>query len=58
MRKYEVMVVIDPVLEDAKKDETVEAVQAIIAADGEVEKVDVWGMRKLAYPINKKDEGY
>ena len=25
---------------------------------GEVEKVDVWGMRKLAYPINKKEEGY
>ena len=33
-------------------------VEGIIAADGEVEKVDVWGMRKLAYPINKKEEGY
>lgn len=58
MRNYEVTFIIDPALEDAKKDTTVETVQSIIAADGEVEKVDVWGMKKLAYPINKKDEGY
>ena len=45
-------------LEDEKKDATVETVQSIIAADGEVEKVDVWGMRKLAYPINDETEGY
>ena len=58
MRNYEVMFVIDPAVEDAKKDATVESVQSIIAADGEVGKVDVWGMRKLAYPIDKKEEGY
>ena len=58
MRDYEVMFIIDPALEDAKKDATVETVQTIIAADGEVTKVDVWGMRKLAYPIDKKEEGY
>ena len=58
MRNYEVMFVIDPALEDAKKDATVESVQSIIAADGEVGKVDVWGMRKLAYPIDKKEEGH
>ena len=58
MRNYEVMFVIDPALEEEKKDATVETVQTIIAADGEVGKVDVWGMRKLAYPIDKKDEGY
>ena len=33
-------------------------VKDIIAADGEVSKADVWGMRKLAYPIQKKNEGY
>ena len=48
MRSYEVTFIIDPALEDAAKDTTVETVQSIIAADGEVEKVDVWGMRKLA----------
>lgn len=58
MTNYEVMFIIDAALEDEKKDATVETVQSIIAADGEVEKVDVWGMRKLAYPIEKKGEGY
>ena len=58
MTNYEVMFIIDAALEDEKKDATVETVQSIIAADGEVEKVDVWGMRKLAYPIEKKSEGY
>ena len=58
MKKYEVMFIIDPTLEDAQKDATVETVKGIIASEGEVEKVDVWGMRKLAYPIQKKNEGY
>ena len=58
MIKYEVMFIIDPTLEDAKKDATVEKFKAVIEEAGEVGKVDVWGMRKLAYPINKKNEGY
>ena len=58
MTKYEVMFIVDPALEDEKKEETVETVKSIISAEGEVSKVDVWGMRKLAYPIQKKNEGY
>ncbi len=58
MTNYEVMFIIDPTLEDEKKDATVETVQEIINGDGEVSKVDVWGMRKLAYPIQKKNDGY
>lgn len=58
MAKYEVMFIINPVLEDEKKNAVVERVQEIINADGEVSKVDTWGMRKLAYPIQKKNEGY
>ena len=57
MTNYEVMFIIDPMLEDDKKEATVEAVQQIINADGEVSKVDVWGMKKLAYPIQKKNDG-
>lgn len=52
------MFIIDPILEDEKKNAVVERVQEIINADGEVSSVDTWGMRKLAYPINKKNEGY
>lgn len=58
MTNYEIMFIIDPTLEEEKRTATVTTVQEIIAADGEVGKVDVWGMRKLAYPIQKKNEGY
>ena len=58
MTNYEVLFIIDPALEDEKKEATIEAVKEIIAAEGEVGNVDVWGMRKLAYPIQKKTEGY
>ena len=53
MRNYELMFVIDPALEEATKEATIETVQSIIAGAGEVVKTDVWGMRKLAYPIIK-----
>ena len=58
MIKYEVMFIIDAALEDAQKDATVETVKTIIAENGEVTNVDVWGLRKLAYPIQKKNEGF
>ena len=58
MTNYEVMFILDPALEDDKKEAAVEMVKEIIAAEGEVGNVDVWGLRKLAYPIQKKNEGY
>ncbi len=58
MSKYELMVIIDPALEDDKKDAAIENVKSIIAEAGEVSSTDVWGLRKLAYPIQKKSEGY
>lgn len=58
MTNYEVMFILDPALEDAAKEAAVESVKSIIANGGEVGNVDVWGMRKLAYPIQKKNEGY
>ena len=58
MTNYEVMFILDPTLEDDKKEATVETVKGIIEGAGEVGNVDVWGMRKLAYPIQKKTEGY
>ena len=58
MNKYELMFIIDPVLEDDKKEAVIETVKGIIAAAGEVASTDVWGLKKLAYPIQKKSEGY
>lgn len=58
MTNYEVMFILDPALEDDKKETVIETVKEIITTEGEVGNVDVWGMRKLAYPIQKKNEGY
>ena len=59
MINYEVMFILDASLEEDVKNTTVELVQKIITdGDGVVGKVDVWGTKKLAYPIQKKTEGY
>lgn len=58
MNNYEVMFIIEAALEEEKKNAVVETVKEIISAEGEVSKVDVWGNRRLAYPIQKKNEGY
>ena len=59
MNNYEVMFIIKSTLEEAQKEAVIETVKGIIEHDGgEVAKVDVWGMKKLAYPIMKKEEGY
>ena len=52
------MFVLEAALDDAKKQEVIETVKGIIAAEGELGNVNVWGNRRLAYPINKKNEGY
>ncbi len=58
MTNYEITFIISSMLDDAKRDATIETVKEIISSDGSVEKVDVWGMKKLAYPIQKKEEGF
>lgn len=58
MLKYELMLILDTALEDAVREEAIEAVKGVIATDGEVTNVDLWGNKKLAYPIEKKNEGY
>lgn len=59
MTNYELMFIINPSLDEEAKNAAVEKVQSIITkGEGEVSDVDVWGMRKLAYPIEKKTEGY
>ena len=58
MSKYEIMFVIDAGLDDARKESVIETVKGIIAEGGTVGEADVWGLRKFAYPIEKKNEGY
>ena len=58
MRKYEAIFILRPSLEEEKRIEVIEKFKAIISADGEIEKVEEWGNRKLAYEIEKIRDGY
>lgn len=58
MRKYEVMVIIDPDTDDRQVNPILEQYTKVITnAGGTIENVDVWGKRRLAYEIQKKTEG-
>lgn len=58
MRRYELMVILDPDLEERTITPSLEQFLTVVRnAGGTVEKVDVWGRRRLAYEINKKHEG-
>ena len=58
VRHYEVMIILD-----SKQDERTVApsldkyLEIVRKENGKVEKVDVWGKKRLAYPIDKKEEG-
>ena len=58
INKYETIFVLDAALEEEKITALTEKFQKLIADNGTVESVDVWGKRKLAYPIDFKTEGY
>ena len=59
MTNYELMFIIDPKLEQEQKDAEIEKVKGIISENGgELGEADVWGIRKLAYPIMKNTEGF
>jgi small subunit ribosomal protein S6 len=58
MRHYEVMVILDPDLEERTVAPSLETFLNVVKADGgTVDKVDIWGRRRLSFEINKKAEG-
>ncbi|MDX6277322.1 MAG: small subunit ribosomal protein [Nocardioidaceae bacterium] len=58
LRPYEVMVILDPDLEERTVAPSLDTYLNVIRQDGgTVDNVDVWGKRRLAYEINKKSEG-
>ncbi|MFR1565164.1 MAG: 30S ribosomal protein S6 [Christensenellales bacterium] len=59
MNKYEVLYILDAKLDDAAKDALCDKFKGVVeAAGGSVENVDKWGVKKLAYDIDYKSEGY
>jgi small subunit ribosomal protein S6 len=58
MRQYEVGLIFHPELDEAAFKEMLDRVQDWITnAGGKVQKVDLWGKKKLAYEIRKQTEG-
>jgi small subunit ribosomal protein S6 len=59
MNQYETVFILTPVLSDVQVKEAVEKFKGILAAEGaEIINEENWGMKKLAYPIEKKSTGF
>ncbi|MFV0286630.1 MAG: 30S ribosomal protein S6 [Demequina sp.] len=58
MRSYEMMVILDPEVDERTVAPSLEKYLNVVTTDkGTVDNVDVWGRRRLAYPIKKKNDG-
>ena len=59
MNNYETVFILNPVLSDDQMKDTVEKfVNVLKKADAQVVNIEHWGLRKLAYPIQKKSTGF
>ena len=59
LNKYELLYVIDSAMEDQARTDLIAQFQTLMTNNGAtVDKVEEWGKRRLAYPINFKNEGY
>ena len=59
MKKYEVMYILKANLEDAKRQEVMDGLHAIITSNnGTIENVDEWGLKEFAYEIEDEKKGY
>jgi small subunit ribosomal protein S6 len=58
MRQYEMMVILDPEIEERTVAPSLDKYLSVVTtAGGSIDKVDIWGRRRLAYEILKKAEG-
>ncbi|MDQ2658083.1 MAG: 30S ribosomal protein S6, partial [Bacteroidota bacterium] len=59
MNNYETVFILNPVLSDDQAKDTVEKfVKVLTKANAEIINAENWGLKKLAYPINKKSTGF
>ena len=58
MKNYELVYVVKPNADEEAREAVMNKVKEVVATAGEVVNVDVWGTKKLAYPIAKFTEGY
>ncbi|HZT08802.1 MAG TPA: 30S ribosomal protein S6 [Chloroflexota bacterium] len=58
LRDYEILFILPPDLEEEEATATTERVRAsVVSRGGEVKSLEVWGRRRLAYPIQRYQEG-
>jgi len=58
MRQYELMIILDPEVDERTVAPSLDKLLAVVkTGGGEIDKVDIWGKRRLAYDINKRSEG-
>ena len=58
MRHYELMVILDPTTDEKTVQATMQKyLEQVTAAQGSIDKLDIWGKRRLAYPILKHNDG-
>ena len=58
MRAYEVMVILDPSIDERTVESSLDKYLNVVRKDGgSIESVDVWGRRRLAYEVKKSAEG-
>ena len=58
MRHYEIMIILDPNLEERAVQPSLEGfLKVVTGSGGKVAKLDIWGKRRLSYQIEKKAEG-
>lgn len=56
--KYETIFIVNPRLDEEARTAIIERFKSLVEANGTLEEVDEWGMRKLAYEIQDEREGY
>ncbi|MGY4644375.1 30S ribosomal protein S6 [Cellulomonas sp. URHB0016] len=58
LRQYEIMIILDPEIEERTVAPSLDKYLSVVKTDGgTVDKVDIWGRRRLSYDIQKKSEG-
>ena len=57
MRNYELMVILDPDLEERTIAPSLDRFLTVVTKSGGTVKTEIWGRRRMAYEINKKPEG-
>jgi len=58
LRSYETIFIVNNELDEEKRNATIARFKELIESNAELEDIDEWGTRKLAYPINYQKEGY